>query len=459
MPMTYGIIRAVTDGQELTDIQESYKDFYIYDIVHDGGIERPSEVSKEVFLNGPYMYRITVDKTGYYLLRANVVDENIVYNEETGETRELKGYFILRDNRGRRINTYYFKKFRETIACKNGESYNGIYIGYGPEDIKRPIRYSTLMYLEKNKVYTGNLCLSSSKRTDKCCILRLSPNKDIYQYDSKNFKAKTMNEYGELEKSLIEKELNFVIGEGFITKEMNRLEREKINQVYETTSLAKDGICSVMMWVIEPGKISPPEITRTLTTISYRQYQIKLFIDQFMAGWMYGVFNLICQEIVKLTEKQQKDEAIWNGIKETILSTIMSSQAGALAAGFAGMILGGIGGAIISIGFLFSNSAEETRIYIQRLVDTLSEYIDSDLRAKMPLEIEGIIIPMKRFGLERVEYEFLVHYWNGAVYQALGEDSCCGTFQYNRYETNELNELSELLKNAFKEVTLEASTS
>ncbi len=45
------------------------------------------------------MYRITVDKTGYYLLRANVVDENIVYNEETGETRELKGYFILRDKR------------------------------------------------------------------------------------------------------------------------------------------------------------------------------------------------------------------------------------------------------------------------------------------------------------------------------------------------------------------------
>ena len=174
MPMTYGIIRAVTDGQELTDIQESYKDFYIYDIVHDGGIERPPEVSKEVFLKGPYMYRITVDKTGYYLLRANVVDENIVYNEETGETRELKGYFILRDKRGRRINTYYFEKFRETIACKNGESYNGIYIGYGPEDIKRPIRYSTLMYLDKNKVYTGNLCLSSSKRTDKCCILRSS---------------------------------------------------------------------------------------------------------------------------------------------------------------------------------------------------------------------------------------------------------------------------------------------
>ncbi len=66
---------------------------------------------------------------------------------------------------------------------------------------------------------------------------------------------------------------------------------------------------------------------------------------------------------------------------------------------------------------------------------------------------------VKRFGLERVEYEFLVHYWNGAVYQALGEDLCCGTFQYYRYETNELNKLSELLSNAFKEVALEVSSS
>ncbi len=49
MPMTYGIIRAVTDGQELTDIQESYKDFYIYDIVHDGGIERLRRFQKKFF--------------------------------------------------------------------------------------------------------------------------------------------------------------------------------------------------------------------------------------------------------------------------------------------------------------------------------------------------------------------------------------------------------------------------
>ncbi|WP_285815114.1 hypothetical protein [Thomasclavelia cocleata] len=52
-----------------------------------------------------------------------------------------------------------------------------------------------------------------------------------------------------------------------------------------------------------------------------------------------------------------------------------------------------------------------------------------------------------------------MHYWNGAVYQALGEDLCCGTFQYYRYETNELNKLSELLSNAFKEVALEVSSS
>ena len=68
MPMTYGIIRAVTDGQELQIYSRKAIRILltIYDIKNDGGIERPPEISKEVFLKGPYMYRITVDKTGYY---------------------------------------------------------------------------------------------------------------------------------------------------------------------------------------------------------------------------------------------------------------------------------------------------------------------------------------------------------------------------------------------------------
>lgn len=40
MPMTYGIIRAVTAGQEFTDVWERNEEWYVYDIVHDGGIER-----------------------------------------------------------------------------------------------------------------------------------------------------------------------------------------------------------------------------------------------------------------------------------------------------------------------------------------------------------------------------------------------------------------------------------
>ena len=40
MSMTYGIIRAVTSGQEFTDIGERNEECYVYDIVHDGGIER-----------------------------------------------------------------------------------------------------------------------------------------------------------------------------------------------------------------------------------------------------------------------------------------------------------------------------------------------------------------------------------------------------------------------------------
>ena len=47
-------------------------------------IERPPEASKK-FLSGSYKYHITVDKTGYYLILANVVYENLVYNEETEE--------------------------------------------------------------------------------------------------------------------------------------------------------------------------------------------------------------------------------------------------------------------------------------------------------------------------------------------------------------------------------------
>ena len=40
MSMTYGIIRAVTAGREFTDVWERNEEWYVYDIVHDGGIER-----------------------------------------------------------------------------------------------------------------------------------------------------------------------------------------------------------------------------------------------------------------------------------------------------------------------------------------------------------------------------------------------------------------------------------
>ena len=47
MPMTYGIIRAVTAGQEFTDVWERNEEWYVYDIVHDGGIEHFSKSGTE----------------------------------------------------------------------------------------------------------------------------------------------------------------------------------------------------------------------------------------------------------------------------------------------------------------------------------------------------------------------------------------------------------------------------
>ena len=62
MSMTYGIIRAVTSGQEFTDIGEGNEECYVYDIVHDGGIEHPPEVSKKVFLSRYTFIRLFAEK-------------------------------------------------------------------------------------------------------------------------------------------------------------------------------------------------------------------------------------------------------------------------------------------------------------------------------------------------------------------------------------------------------------
>lgn len=172
MAEQYAVITAVTSGQELTDLQKYYEDYYVYNIVHNN-ITEDVEVSQQVFLRGPFSYRITVDRTGYYMLCANALDEDRVYNADTGKTRELTGDFVLRDKRGKEIHTYEFSQFRETIIT-GGASPNDI------KNIKRPIRYKVIMYLEKGKVYKGSLFLTSEKRTDKECILRLRPNRDIY---------------------------------------------------------------------------------------------------------------------------------------------------------------------------------------------------------------------------------------------------------------------------------------
>lgn len=444
MPMTYGIIRAVTDGQELTDIQESYKDFYIYDIVHDGGIERPPEVSKEVFLKGPYMYRITVDKTGYYLLRANVVDENIVYNEETGETRELKGYFILRDKRGRRINTYYFEKFRETIACKNGESYNGIYIGYGPEDIKRPIRYSTLMYLEKNKVYTGNLCLSSSKRTDKCCILRLSPNKDIYQYDSpeKNVNSGTLPEYPRMEDGIVTRIFKNSAEidrykDGFGAVEPSALKNNKISGLY-----------CCLMWSIDENLVNdfsnflPP----TITNIFY--------IDQQLGVWLYNQLNHMRNSKEYANALKDKIDNFFVGIGEIVVSTglpMVLAEEGIIAAEATTPA-----GVIICIFFLIAHAFENEDDILNKMIELLHEHVMiSEEILDTPVAIKVITqrnMESKGLGLNTefvTRNDFKIELWDGTVIGALGETLQCGKFIFSHYSEVSKGKIFDELEKQF----------
>ena len=444
MPMTYGIIRAVTDGQELTDIQESYKDFYIYDIVHDGGIERPPEVSKEVFLKGPYMYRITVDKTGYYLLRANVVYENLVYNEETGETTELKGYFVLKNERGRRINTYYFSRFRETIACKEGESYNGIYIGYGPEDIKRPIRYSTLIYLEENKVYTGNLYLQSSQKADKYCILRLSPNKDIYQYDSpeKNINTGSLPEYPRMEDGIITRVFK---NSAEITRYKNELgevgafalENDKISGLY----------CS-LMWSINENLVNDfsdfmPPITTNI-----------FYIDQKLGVWLYTQLNYIKNNKEYANALKDKVNNFFVGIGEIVASTglpIALADEGIIAAGATTRA-----GVVICIFFLIMHAFENEDDILDKIIELIhghvminEEILDTPVAIKVITQRN-----MERKGLGfNTEFvtrnDFKIEFWDGTVIGALGETLQYGKFIFSHYSEVSKGEIFDELNDMF----------
>ena len=444
MSMTYGIIRAVTSGQEFTDIGEGNEECYVYDIVHDGGIEHPPEVSKKVFLSSSCKYRITVDKTGYYLLRANVVYENLVYNEETGETTELKGYFVLKNERGRRINTYYFSRFRETIACKEGESYNGIYIGYGPEDIKRPIRYSTLIYLEENKVYTGNLYLQSSQKADKYCILRLSPNKDIYQYDSpeKNINTGSLPEYPRMEDGIITRVFK---NSAEITRYKNELgevgafalENDKISGLY----------CS-LMWSINENLVNDfsdfmPPITTNI-----------FYIDQKLGVWLYTQLNYIKNNKEYANALKDKVNNFFVGIGEIVASTglpIALADEGIIAAGATTRA-----GVVICIFFLIMHAFENEDDILDKIIELIhghvminEEILDTPVAIKVITQRN-----MERKGLGfNTEFvtrnDFKIEFWDGTVIGALGETLQYGKFIFSHYSEVSKGEIFDELNDMF----------
>ena len=442
--MTYGIIRAVTSGQEFTDIGEGNEECYVYDIVHDGGIEHPPEVSKKVFLSSSCKYRITVDKTGYYLLRANVVYENLVYNEETGETTELKGYFVLKNERGRRINTYYFSRFRETIACKEGEAYNGIYIGYGPEDIKRPIRYSTLIYLEENKVYTGNLYLQSSQKADKYCILRLSPNKDIYQYDSpeKNINTGSLPEYPRMEDGIITRVFK---NSAEITRYKNELgevgafalENDKISGLY----------CS-LMWSINENLVNDfsdfmPPITTNI-----------FYIDQKLGVWLYTQLNYIKNNKEYANALKDKVNNFFVGIGEIVASTglpIALADEGIIAAGATTRA-----GVVICIFFLIMHAFENEDDILDKIIELIhghvminEEILDTPVAIKVITQRN-----MERKGLGfNTEFvtrnDFKIEFWDGTVIGALGETLQYGKFIFSHYSEVSKGEIFDELNDMF----------
>ena len=437
--MTYGIIRAVTSGQEFTDIGEGNEECYVYDIVHDGGIEHPPEVSKKVFLSSSCKYRITVDKTGYYLLRANVVYENLVYNEETGETTELKGYFVLKNERGRRINTYYFSRFRETIACKEGESYNGIYIGYGPEDIKRPIRYSTLIYLEENKVYTGNLYLQSSQKAD-----RLSPNKDIYQYDSpeKNINTGSLPEYPRMEDGIITRVFK---NSAEITRYKNELgevgafalENDKISGLY----------CS-LMWSINENLVNDfsdfmPPITTNI-----------FYIDQKLGVWLYTQLNYIKNNKEYANALKDKVNNFFVGIGEIVASTglpIALADEGIIAAGATTRA-----GVVICIFFLIMHAFENEDDILDKIIELIhghvminEEILDTPVAIKVITQRN-----MERKGLGfNTEFvtrnDFKIEFWDGTVIGALGETLQYGKFIFSHYSEVSKGEIFDELNDMF----------
>ena len=415
------MITAVTSGQELTDLQRYYEDYYVYNIVHNNTTEAV-EVSQQVFLRGPFLYRITVDRTGYYLLCANVLDENRVYNADTGKTRELTGYFILRDKRGKEIHTYHFSQFRETIITGGA--------------IKRPIRYKVLMYLEKKKVYTGNLFLTSEKRSDKECILRLRPNKDIYQYDSsdKNVNTGSLPKAPRMEDGIITKIFedddavsSYLDGYGKILTGAKR--HEKIS-----------GFNCCLMWAIDESLVNDFSKPLPLTTTNI------FYIDQSLGCWLY-------RQLTDMKNHKEYKEVLGNKIKnlvvgagETAVSTIapaMLVEGGIITAGAATPA-----GLIISVLFLFLHAIEDDRDALDRQVGLLYRYKKQNeeiLSTPIALIFKTQRAILKRprelydppgLGTEPevlTANEFTIEAWDGAVTSALGESLKIGSFVFSHY--------------------------
>lgn len=381
------------------------------------------EVSQQVFLRGSFLYRITVDRTGYYMLCANVLDENRVYNADTGKTRELTGYFILRDKRGKEIHTYHFSQFRETIITGGA--------------IKRPIRYKVIMYLEKGKVYTGNLFLTSEKRTDKECILRLRPNKDIYQYDSsdKNVNTGSLPETPRMEDGIITKIFqdddavgNYLNGYGKIL--IGEKRHEKVS-----------GFNCCLMWAIDETLVNDFSKPLPLTTTNI------FYIDQSLGGWLY-------RQLTHMKNKREYTEVLGNKIKnlvvgagETAVSTVAPTM----------LVEGGIitaeaatpAGLIISVLFLFLHALEDDRDALDRQVQLLYEYTMEQNQEILKTPI-ALIFKTQRAVLRKprelydppglgpepevlTANEFTIEAWDGAVTSALGESLKIGSFVFSHY--------------------------
>lgn len=425
-----GMVTADDDGQGISSIQRAHKDFYIYDIVHDGTSR--IEVSKEVDLTGPFMYRITVDETGYYLLRANVPDEDSIYNAETGETRELTGYFMLRDKKGIKIEKYCFDEFRDTLEGKD-ESGN----------IKRPVRYMVIMYLKKKVVYTGNLFVQSPKNTDKSCILRLSPNIDLYQYDTplKNENDAVLPEYPRMNNGIITKVfedkiaiVQYKSGLGNVGAQV--LFRNRIS-----------GLNCCLMWSIDENLVNDfsKPLPLTVTNIFY--------IDQMLGGYLYSQLSYM-----------KNDAEYKNLLKDKIINAGVGAGEITISTGVPSMLveLGIItkkmstpAGVLICICFLFMHAFESPSELDKHLQKLHQFMIQSDNILNTPVAL--IFKTQTAIYKEPWSYldppgpgpesqilsvhEFEVEPWDGTLYAAGGAELQTGKFTFDHY--------SELSKSNF----------